>query len=429
MSNLSRLELTLGTEFNECSIASAELAQRVETMFDDVDFVMQRQLIIMDGLENDPRMLDVVPVSDTFITPAGREVQLLLTRSQNYPDSQAQMVAVTRGDVAFPLVAFTRRPGSQCDYVQIGPEMSDDTLVVTPGDEHSRQDIIESMRQFLAVDPLQYTYGDVIKEAVGDTSTKQLELEAGFNKHLNNKHKYNRRIKHTENEIILLAVLVSCIQWSFDPNQLTHRGKQQYQFIQKELSKFFERPNFHDIVSGKVPGSDNEHARRVLIRKVAKQKFGDRMLMDNSQMGTDNLATLFGLDDQINSYLGPPLESTERIFSLTAQLAGTGELTADEENMLISKTHGDVEIFVNVQPAERTAQNVSVRANPKAMADQLPVEIYNLTVDRTAELTIADAEAEELAYILGKVTLKALASTTSPDRDLSLFDRLPVGYT
>ncbi len=412
MDKLSRLELTLGVEFNECSIASAELARRVDLLMSNEDNIIPRSLLVVEDMVVGARLFQTVPVSNQIQTSEGCDIQFMLARDTAQRNGRARLMAVTREDVAFPVASFARRAGSQCDYVQIGEEMTDDSLVVTPNDEYSRQDIIESMRKLFDVDPTSLIYHDILVEAHAKQSWRELKYQAD-----NYKSNSELRIndKYSKVGVELLAVLSVC-DAHVETAWLAWSSKMRLAETTRKLLKFFEKPDLKSIVNGKIPGSKNPIARNLLLIKAAT-KMGINITDDNiNRYRFDReqtvhstprvLAHYVDLDKRINQYLGEPHKEVEDIVALAGRLAARGVLVTTERNIKISNTHGDVDLFVEVRATGSTTHHLMVRARPTAMSDHAPADIYSVVLDRISKVEFSELEAQELKYILGRVAVK-----------------------
>lgn len=77
-----------------------------------------------------------------------RNIDFVLAK-EDKKHADPKLLAVTRGDIAFTMATFARRQGSECDYIQIGEDVDDKSLVVTSRDDYSRIDFIKDLRTML----------------------------------------------------------------------------------------------------------------------------------------------------------------------------------------------------------------------------------------------------------------------------------------
>jgi hypothetical protein len=165
---LDLLSFAFGTEFNECSIAAAELNKQV---YSELDGGKTQQRVLYQ-IGDDPTLGQRFVAKDlnyesktggdifhlALVRPTsslrGRSAVLrrAIEKSVDIFGSEPQLVAILGNeDVFVPLATFARREGGTCSYVQLGSEMNDDSLFVTTADEGtSRQDVIEKIRQIVA---------------------------------------------------------------------------------------------------------------------------------------------------------------------------------------------------------------------------------------------------------------------------------------
>lgn len=402
-----KLELVLSTEFNECSIASAELAQRTEELLANRDLVSRQQLLVMECSGPAVEQLTIVPVSEEFQTPANRSVCFVLGREAFRPKKSAQMpparlFAVTRGDVAFPLASFSRRDGSQCDYVQIDGEMEDDSFIVTPRDEYSRKDIIETMRVILGKNVLFMRYGEVIRQAKEDSYMHSIELRNEVSKNSTSTVSYNKRLKGDAPALRAIADIIG--NTKTDRKLLTMVSGMRYDAAYDELKKFLVKPGFKSILEGELPGSKHELGRKALIAHAANL-LGFRETSRGADDAYQRLVKYLEIDKQMAAVLGECEPVAEGVYRLAGALAVRGTMEIVREDARISSTRGDVKIFVDIKPESPAAYSISIKARPAAMPDHSPSQIYAFKLDRTMPAPFNYSDALEIYDILGRVSL------------------------
>lgn len=87
---------------------------------------------------------------NTYDTP--RSLDLLLEYGDLKSDIPTPRLLGVVHDIALPIASFQQRPHGQCGWVQLGPEMAEDKLVVTSRDV--RTNYVEAIRKVLSKDDL-----------------------------------------------------------------------------------------------------------------------------------------------------------------------------------------------------------------------------------------------------------------------------------
>lgn len=424
----NKLQLVMGMEFNECSIASAELAGRVQDIMDNPEYQSEKQVFLMQGANATQVLRTVVPVSDVFQSETGRDIQYYLmrqpTRSKakhQQQDQRTYLMAVTRGDVAFTVASFARRHGSYCDYVQIGDEMTDESLVVTPQDEQSRKDVIEAMRRVLDADPTQWVYRDLIEDARNNASN-EAALAAAEKEHdsiiavdkIYIMHKANKK-EASIRSAIMRATTTNDTSWSwYGSASHTFSTRMHYKKATQELEEFFSNPSFKPLIEGKVPGSHDPETRRLLIKKVATMLFGDTATTyyptdarrrDQTIRDYGKILSSINMVDAMDASLGQTTRAAENLVNIVGKLASLGsEFKATRHDVDFNTTKGDVDLFVKVVPKNVRSFGVDIFARPTAMSDRAASQVYGFVVDRCVALDLCSADVAEVADILKELT-------------------------
>ncbi len=399
---LARLSLVLGTEFNECSIASAELARRAEELITNPEYIIPGELTLIENNGSSVVTLDTVPVSPLFPTRGGRQVQLVLARNNSDPDPERhiRLLAVTRGDIAFPVAAFARRVGSACDYVQFGPEMSDESLVVTPPEEYKRKDLVEAMRNLLEADMRFMAQGHLIAEYA-----QQLPYDSayGFVDNFLKFNGYHEHFKKDGGEVFAAFGLNNST--SDKLCLLTTTGRYKYRKAKSRVREFLENPDLEQIFDGTAPGCAYPEVRHMLVAEVIK-RYG----IDEENFKPDlaiKFADLYGLDRQIDERLGAYSGPAERLIALLGKSTNLTEVMVTEEDTLIGNTKADADIVVSVNEIDRTTRRVDVRSRPSAQPDHQFSSVYDIIIDRASELDLSPTEIPDVIYLLGKAAIVA----------------------
>lgn len=177
----------LSLEFSECSIAAADLCRKVtdqlHVTLEYIDYlkpgVTHNFFVVGEG--DKKKDLKISKLKSQGLTLFGQQAKLVLAQQlDTYVAATPNkydwirmlcgletseinsgrsilgdpMLAVMIGaESLYPLATFAKRSSGQCSYVQLGPEIEDDNLFVTTGDENtSRFGIIEDIRKIIAGD-------------------------------------------------------------------------------------------------------------------------------------------------------------------------------------------------------------------------------------------------------------------------------------
>ena len=396
----------LGMEFGDCSIAAAAAARRAEELLTAPQYSEVREprelLVAGEWPSTIPEVMHTVPVSPVVELDGGRDVQFWVARKGSSDDGIFSMVAVTRGDVALPVASFTRRAGSACDYVQLGEEMTDEALVVTPPDEFSRLDLVEALRKQLSTDPRLYPWeelrGTWFDVTVIDIRTDLRELMVGDREWV--KGRWREAAE-------LVAVHDVCTDTSTDKSDYGHRlgwrGRRVYQAARSKLEEFFGDPSIQQVQFGDLPGSSNEVAHAVLL-KEAFIRLGYQP-SDGLTAPARRVADLLEVAGKFDRLLGEFEPATERVIDLAGRLALRGDqpMRVVKAGVNIGKTTADAEFFITVKPVNASTHQVTVAGRPVAMDDQPPSHLHTVVLDRCTQPDINPQEARELAELMGQI--------------------------
>lgn len=150
----SLIDGILSTEFDECSIAAADSARLAHAVFESDDEKRAvRNLQPVGRFAVDTDLLepyDCLPVGETTIKDslvAEGKVELVLARHAQIPDFPLGLLAVFNNDMMLPVATFAPRTDGRCSYVQLGREIVDDNLIVTPNSP--RVHAVEQIRALL----------------------------------------------------------------------------------------------------------------------------------------------------------------------------------------------------------------------------------------------------------------------------------------
>lgn len=147
----SYIDGILSTHFDECSIAAADTARTAESLFNDYDKYVTDAQVIDEFGANQLETTNYVPLAWAEGVDRAAVIhtpRLALAKSAKRPDAQLQLVAFLNSDMMLPIASFERRTSGQCSYVQLGQEMHDDNMVVTP--KAPRTEYVEAVRSLLS---------------------------------------------------------------------------------------------------------------------------------------------------------------------------------------------------------------------------------------------------------------------------------------
>ena len=218
---LDLLGLALGVEFNECSIAAAELNEQVArslgfpgdfdverardtTINHYSELVFQKRYIV--GARQDQKreyvVLKINPVIVEGISDDGLPLALVQPLEEDLHETRVKsgwfrhvvnvqtdvhktdeplLVAMLDEEIMLPLASFARREDGTCSYVQLGSEMKDDNLFVVASDEStSRHAVIEAIRTIIKTGRSGYgaPYGNVEQTDLAKLITQEFSQQA-----------------------------------------------------------------------------------------------------------------------------------------------------------------------------------------------------------------------------------------------------------
>lgn len=133
---VSRIEGIVATQFDECSLAAAAACRDVKVVLGDKSKTTIKMLEVLDtpyGLPGSLRAVNVADIGQRYLLEAG---------------SVPRLLRLVCEDIAMPIASFAERSGERCSYVQLGPEMLDENIVIGAKDE--RRIVIEGIRRVIA---------------------------------------------------------------------------------------------------------------------------------------------------------------------------------------------------------------------------------------------------------------------------------------
>lgn len=410
--NLSRAEAVASLEFGQCSLAASDLYSRAHALIEDKEVRSQAVLQVLDPSGAVTTHSETITVSPPMETASGREYDLRLARNKAHLGRRTyplKLYAVTRDDVALPVLTFERRD-SECDYVQIGDEMRDDAFIVVPPDQRSRKDILVAAKNILESDPRALMYKDLIakvqplktdKEEVGllraFVESKSEEIYVGGGRYLRS---FNKRDKIAAGLCMYLGgnmdTMSSPTFWS---GVGAARRKRQFK-------KILDEPKLASIAELNFPGSVNPFIRATVI-SVALKRAGLGQSPDIVSNQVEDLASIVGVEDMFTERLG---EFRPEVDSLISQLgciaSQNGSATTIVEPMTVDTIQTNMEISINaVRRGERDTVDISLR--PVSQPHRPQERAYELSIDRTSkDVNIDASELSEVVYLLGKTISK-----------------------
>jgi|GEM_PF-4905101 len=172
MSEIGYIDGILSTHFNECSIASADVAKAAQEVWVTEEPIIARTVQPIGryrtlGVE-DFEFIDLLDLDYEHDKIAGSLLKLALARHPAHEDLPIGLVAIFNHDLMLPLATFESRTNGQCSYVQIGQEIDEDKLVATEG--ATRTDQVELIRT-------------LVKDKKADVASIGRILEEEFDQH------------------------------------------------------------------------------------------------------------------------------------------------------------------------------------------------------------------------------------------------------
>ncbi|MGH9856525.1 MAG: hypothetical protein ACRD4B_01655, partial [Acidobacteriota bacterium] len=280
-------------------------------------------------------------------------------------------------------------------------------------DETSRQDIIEAMRDVVERRPAQLdkAHKSLLKEG---QKISQFKARDGIKDHYSisnilTAEKYSRRGAY------LAAVHDTCglsHDYAIIPDYMLkkqpRRVRAAYERGKEHAEKFLNNPA-KQIATLTDEDFEDTELREILLAKYYNNYFNiseGRSREEEGRVSADPkssaLAELADLEGQFETLLGQFDANEERIIKVVDEIGDGIFKLAEVVKFGISEAEADITVGVNNNGAIST---VVVDARPGAMNEARPVNIYRLDANRCTELGLSEAEAAELAGILGKVSL------------------------
>lgn len=413
------LELAMGLQFNECSIAASEACRRATDLMDDPDLYTGTKTIYSSDQDQERPLLQnvsYIPLSDEVLLHDGRPVALGLLRASG--QKVIDLVAVARSSTAFPIATFGRRAGSACDYVQIGEERFGKDLIVTTDDEHSRKEVIEAIRLVLDANPNSQIYKDAFLPLDKEAAQKLVETIRNardrmrmIRPDLSKKYVNQRAIfKYASGKSVLEGVSAHMGSAS-EPNDW--RSKRNDKRTTEKLTSLQSVP-LSSITEGKFPGSEDPITRHILLRLALEERGITTATTRTVSRNTEVLLDIAGMDKKIEEKFGPYDSRLEKAITFTGQLAAAGSVKRIVlEDFLFSNTRGDAEITLTAEP-NRTAGVfiLKVTARPAALDDALTAGV-DYHVDSLGPNMMSKDQTQEVADL---ATLVARSEARSKAR-------------
>jgi hypothetical protein len=176
LSAFDELGVLVGTEYEDCSIAASHARKAANHVFEMGEIKDEKKLranfypISPDRHPNDSEPLHAADLDKTFLYD-DEEIKLIMVRSVEAKVERSKkgilrklvevksieygdpvLAAQVGKDAYLPLATFKLREDAEnCAYVQIGPEMRDDSVVMNSLDENTpRHSVVEAIRALLA---------------------------------------------------------------------------------------------------------------------------------------------------------------------------------------------------------------------------------------------------------------------------------------
>ena len=267
MSERGYIDGILSTHFDECSIAAADAA-RTATYFFEVaqtlpgDMVVRTREISAQPLnqlsDTGPERFKVLPCRVFEVDHellASPFVELVLSKHHDLEDTPLGLSVIFNKDMILPVATFQPRADGRCSYMQLGDEIEDDNLVVTPN--APRGDYVEQIRQLIKGEVTSDEADLVRALIVSQLDAYSGQIEAAYPAAVCRAAQYSRkeadnvRLKlHVVNEDVIQEVEASFID-ADDEGSVTHAHRsfdlllgQQLRTSQKRVvqKRFFGRP-------------------------------------------------------------------------------------------------------------------------------------------------------------------------------------------
>lgn len=422
MSELARLELSLGSEFNECSIAAAELSKRAYDILSHTGLSQEKRFVVFENDAESEYDISFVPVSFDFTTESGRTCRLLLGKEviakskKQSTYGQPRLYVVTHGNIALPLASFTRRAGSSCDHVQIGDEMYGDDMIVTPVDEMSRFDVIELLRRQFSNNIELYRYQVEIEDAKRNSNNDLLRQEI---ESLSHSQRGYIDHKATKEECELHAVCNAldlpyevhgskASRWKSSEGDkgflLTYTTRLHYKRANSKLREFLENnPTIEQILSRNVVGGFSAVGRKFLLNHVSKTL--------GFTSNAANIDQVFKVDERYDAYIGETTRPKEGLYRAVNQLAINSSVVLEmvRKNTKISKTTGDVELKLTINRVGSAVNTIGLKARPVALEDaEFATVIDGVRIEAKQPIELGEADISELLVILDEIAVKGI---------------------
>lgn len=441
--DFSRMRAAMDVHYGICSLMSRELGAMAENLFETHKEVHDADLHIVYAPNDGPAEVSynpvrLLPLVHVPATKERRELSLALIRPVNDESGTVEdikLVAITRQNVAFPVVSFARRPDSVCDYVQIGEEAYDEA-VVTSKDDVRRADLLVEVANLLK-DPKAYEQElledqqelrhivEYFKTKVADyllanpNDPKTVLVERIKEKIEDLRGSNNRRVlkngrqprqdrgpSRLQRRSTLIGLLQS-IGHARDQNDaeidFAACGK-----ADRELTRFFSRPDPAGIIDEIVPGSTSDEVKILLILHAAERSgvsYGE-FLESYIKSSKLKLLTSTKVKERIDDQLGEFNPDAERIYKMLGGFAVSSTYTSNFRTPFIIDPDVnypvETEFQVNVEASETEEYQTEILFKQVADHEKEGGSTHNHIIERAAPIRLGDVDVKELLHWLTK---------------------------
>ncbi len=395
--DMPRLEAVMSASYAECSMLSAEVARKADKIIKTPDAADTEVVYFVDNDVEDPTVgvYNSVLLAGKNEFPDGRSVDFKLIQLVHEPRAEIKppiyLVGIARGRIAFPIAAFSRKPGSSCDHVQLGQEIGTDNLVVGAEDETGdRKVILDVINDILDVDPLAVKYAEHIapqhRVNTYNEEPNRIALKSSRKDGTSSFFSPAR----TPEEIATMAIYNLHASAEGHSTQTLHYVDGLAEFREKRMMKKadarlkdLDAVDFSSVVAGEFPGSRSMTARKILIAALLNRR-GVRPADHQAISGRLNwLAYGFGLQRDMEKRLGHYDQTIERIVDYTSALAlgDTVKLSVIEGKKQASGSKIATEVRVTAVPGVRAGDFLlRYAARPLAMPDEEIADVGEFVV-------------------------------------------------
>ncbi len=443
MSDSDMLRLTIGTEFNECSLATAELSASADRITQNPANYLAEHALVIEPLGIADEVLDIAPLSREFTTPGGRPVRMVLGFDSENSARPPRLLVQAQGGVSLPVASFARRQGSPCDFVQIGAEVTNENVIVTPGDQATRKDLIDDLRTVLSGNPMALLWGPRIKKATERqrdfTGQRSKEVSAA-------KKKIDTLDTYPTKALELIAVLDAVRDSVDDRDKSTYEGifpevekkalsvpmrARRFRAAQQRVGEFLEHPDMEALADGTALGGGlSEYALNGLLIAIGHKaglqydRYGyERVDRDwpqalaqfyrqpdsygwqpiytnvdprNRASTVERLLTTLHVDEIFDRQLGPYSPEYAEIVNHLSRIVGSYWVGTDRFNIHVQGSPVSVDLKVEAIPAGTEAHQVVVSTRPTHQPGQSETDMIREVVHRSQPNSMSPDVTSEL---------------------------------